>query len=186
MVALPPYNCLIRPISPSVQHIVEQRAESPPANEIYAREPEPSVISDAQRDYDMKMFQMMVTAMRLANEAPPITINNISASKAAAEQTVVSHEKSSSVPPSRPSLEILSEMFHTFFSSGFNRVCFFGAFGMGMYIYWSYLDHKWHMAEVQRRIDSNIVLRMTQWLFDSPAMKREVAPTSFRIFPSLW
>lgn len=142
--------------------------------------------SESQREHDMKMFGMMVAAMRVANEAQPITINNIAASKSESAQHMES--SGAGAQSARPSLEVMAEMFNTFFSSGFNRVCFFGACGMGLYIYWSYLDHKWHMAEVQRRIDSNIVLRMSQWLFDSPMMTRpNVAPQpTFRLFPSLW
>lgn len=185
MVAALPYGPFNRPLSPFIQQLAEQRLDTPSIPEQTARESDASSMSGAQ--YDMKMFQMMVAAMRMANEATPITINNIAASKAEADQSMIARESSALAHSSRPSLEILSEMFHMFFSSGFNRICFFGACGMGMYIYWSYLDHKWHMAEVQRRIDSNIVLRMTQWLFDSPALKRDIpASSSLRMFPSLW
>ena len=153
--------------------------------DVKLREAENSPISDGHRDYDMRMIQLLVAAIKYSQESNPITINNISSSQADAASKIDSLAAQSNVAPSRPSLEIISEMFHTFFSSGFNRVCFFGACGMGMYIFWSYLDHKWHMAEIQRRIDSNLVLRTTQWLFDAP-VRAPVSPVASKWIPSFW
>lgn len=124
--------------------------------------------SDAQLSQDVRLFQILAAAIKFGQEPVPITINNISSSQAEAAQKMEAARVD--VVQSRPSLEVISEMFHTFFSSGFNKVCFFGMCGMGMYVYWSYLDHKWHMAEVQRRIDSNLVLKMSQWMFSDKAM----------------
>lgn len=130
-----------------------------------------SPISEGAQQSDFRLIQMLVTAIKIAQEPTPITINNIHASRSEHAHTSGSTEISSR--SSRPMAEVIGEMFNTFFSSGFNRVCFFGMCGMGMYVYWSYLDHKWHMAEVQRRIDSNFLLRMTQWLFaDAPVPPR--------------
>ncbi len=165
-------------------HIGEHRLEKTSAPDFGIKEHESTTNSNIQKDMDMNMFQMIFTAVRMANESNPITINNISAAKAEASHSGSSNDNNLSMQ--RPTMEIISDMFKMFFSSGFNRVCFFGACGMGIYIYWSYLDHKWHMAEVQRRIDSNIVLRATQWLFDSPVVKREVPSSSFRFLPSFW
>lgn len=164
----------------------EQRLEKVNSSDLNPKAVENPVVSESQKEMDMKMFQMMYHAVRIANESAPITINNIAASKAETAHTVTTTESSSNVGKGRPTMEVVADMFNTFFSSGFNRVCFFGACGMGLYIYWSYLDHKWHMAEVQRRIDSNIVLRTTQWLFDTPVLKREAPVTSPRLFPSFW
>lgn len=126
---------------------------------------------DGMQQTDMRMIQMLVTAIKFAQEPAPITINNIHSSQS--EYTNTAPSQDLSLSRSRPFIEVFGEMFNTFFSSGFNRVCFFGMCGMGMYVYWSYLDHKWHMAEVQRRIDSNFLLRMTQWLFsDTPVPAR--------------
>ena len=149
------------------------------------RETDSNPVSEAQRDYDIRMIQLLVAAIKYTQESNPITINNISSSQADVATKLETVGGSAGVTPSRPSLEILSEMFHTFFSSGFNRVCFFGACGMGMYIFWSYMDHKWHMAEVQRRIDSNLVLRTTQWLFDGPVRAQPSAAAS-KWVPSFW
>ena len=137
--------------------------------------------ADDMAERDMRTFQMMASFYRAMHEMGPITINNITAAKSETQHTVIESGVESKVPTSRPTMEIIGDMFNLFFSSGFNRVCFFGACGVGLYIYWSYLDHKWHMEEVQRRIDSNIVLRATQWLFESQPMKREVH-SSFRLF----
>jgi len=154
--------------------------------DLNVKEADAPVVTETHKELDIKMFQMMYHAVRMAHETAPITINNIAASKAETAHTVTVSDGVEHVERGRPTMEIVAEMFNTFFSSGFNRVCFFGACGMGLYIYWSYLDHKWHMAEVQRRIDSNIVLRTTQWLFDTPALKREVPVPSMKLFPSFW
>ena len=166
--------------------MTESRIERAPTAELNVKDFDTPVVSETHKEMDMKMFQMMFHAVRMANESAPITINNIAASKAETAHTVSGSEGAGNIERGRPTMEIVADMFNTFFSSGFNRVCFFGACGMGLYIYWSYLDHKWHMAEVQRRIDSNIVLRTTQWLFDTPALKREVPASSLRLLPSFW
>ena len=148
------------------------------------RETDSGMVSEAQKEYDMKLMQMFIAAVKYTQEPAPITINNISASQSEATQKMEAAAQRQT--PSRPSMEVISEMFHTFFASGFNRVCFFGVCGMGMYIYWSYLDHKWHRAEVQRRIDSNIVLKMSQWMFnDNPILPR-TAPAPAKWFPSFY
>lgn len=150
------------------------------------RDTDHPAVSESQREHDVRMIQLLVAAIKYSQESNPITINNISSSRADAETKMDSLGARPSSVPSRPSLEIISEMFHSFFSSGFNRVCFFGACGMGMYIFWSYLDHKWHMAEIQRRIDSNLVLRTTQWLFDGPTRAPASASTGRWIPASFW
>ena len=135
-------------------------------NSVLAAREEGVLAAEEQSMHEMRFLQMLVTAVKLAQEpTAPITINNISASHSES----VSKTEGSGVAQiqSRSSLELISGMYHAFFSSRFNRVCFFGMCGMGMYVYWSYLDHKWHMIEVQRRIDSNLVLKMSQWLFSN-------------------
>jgi len=51
-----------------------------------------------------------------------------------------------------------------FFSSPVNRFFFFGTVGYGMYVYHQRVGHTWRMNEIQRRIDSNVFLRMSQWI----------------------
>lgn len=51
-----------------------------------------------------------------------------------------------------------------FFKSPFNRFCFFGTIGFGLYVYNQKLTHTWRMTEMQRRIDTNMFLRMAQWM----------------------
>jgi len=134
--------------------------------------------SEEKSAQEIRFVQMLVAAVKYAQEPAPITINNISSSQA--EAASKTEATGSGQISSRSSLELISEMYHSFFSSRFNRVCFFGMCGMSMYVYWSYLDHKWHMAEVQRRIDSNLVLKMSQWLFSADQ------PQPTRFLPSLW
>ncbi len=52
-----------------------------------------------------------------------------------------------------------------FLESPVNRVAVFGLSGVGVYLVWTYLEHKWHMEEVQKKIDANILLRASQWAF---------------------
>lgn len=51
-----------------------------------------------------------------------------------------------------------------FFKSPFNRFCFFGTIGFGLYVYNQKLTHTWRMTEMQRRIDTNMFLRLAQWM----------------------
>lgn len=170
---------------PSMAPILEHRLDRSVCTQVDAREIPSSQATCDDAEREMRIFKMMASYIRAIHETGPITINNISASKAETQHTVQSTESSAAEASGRPTMEIVGDMFNLFFSSGFNRVCFFGACGVGLYIYWSYLDHKWHMEEVQRRIDSNIVLRTTQWLFDTQPMQREVHP-SFKLMPSLF
>jgi len=52
-----------------------------------------------------------------------------------------------------------------FLESPVNRVAVFGLSGVGVYFVWTYFEHKWHMEEVQKKIDANILLRASQWAF---------------------
>uniref|UniRef100_A0A7S4S7S0 Uncharacterized protein n=1 Tax=Alexandrium monilatum TaxID=311494 RepID=A0A7S4S7S0_9DINO len=49
-----------------------------------------------------------------------------------------------------------------------SRLCIFSAMGLGLYVLHGQLQHQWRMAEMQRRIDANLFLRVTQ-LFSGPA-----------------
>lgn len=51
-----------------------------------------------------------------------------------------------------------------FFRSPFNRMCLVGSVGFGFYVYQQHLSHQWRMNEMQRRIDANLVLKMSQWV----------------------
>lgn len=51
-----------------------------------------------------------------------------------------------------------------FFRSPFNRFCLMGSVGFGFYMYQQHLNHQWRMSEMQRRIDANLVLKMSQWV----------------------
>lgn len=146
---------------------------------------------------DLRLAHTIAYVMRMAQDPAPITINNISASQAHNENDTQNNhltisERAAVQSARRPSLEIIAEMFTTFFSSKFNRFCFFSVCGVGVYIYWSYLDHKWHMEQVQRRIDSNFLLRTSQWLFNDSQLLNQPRPQSIsmpnpsRLLPSFW
>jgi hypothetical protein len=134
-----------------------------------------AITAEQMHQHDVRMIQLLVAAMKYSQEPTPITINNISNSQSDSAAKMEG-QPMAGYNQRRQSIEVIGEMFNTFFSSTFNRVCFFGVCGMGMYVYWSYLDHKWHLAEVQRRIDSNFLLRMTQWLFsETPVPPQQTA-----------
>jgi hypothetical protein len=150
----------------------------------------PSV--DQEGYAEMRLAHTIAMALKMAQDPIPITINNIAASQSEAHQKSAMMQAGPSEPARRPSMEIIGDMFNTFFSSNLNRICFAGMCGVGVYIYWSYLDHKWRMDEVQRRIDSNFLLRINQWLFnDSQLMNGpRVAPTAMqsttKLLPFIW
>lgn len=152
-----------------------------------------SPMVDQDGHAELRLAHTIAMALRMSQDPVPITINNISAAQAeVANQTQLAMmERAAAGPARRPSLEIMADMFNTFFSSNFNRFCFFSVCGVGVYMYWSYLDHKWHMEQVQRRIDSNFLLRTSQWLFNdsqllnAPKMPQNL-PSPNRLFPSLW
>jgi hypothetical protein len=65
-----------------------------------------------------------------------------------------------------------SEFARDFFASGFNRTCFFGATGVGLYLVYGFLQHRWQLEQMQKKIDANFVLKASQWLFDEKAPSR--------------
>lgn len=74
-------------------------------------------------------------------------------------------------PPNQPSppdrfgnaLSQLIDDVRRFFRSPFNRFCFYGTCGLGFYLWHQRLQHGWRMAEMQRRIDANFLLKISQW-----------------------
>ena len=70
-----------------------------------------------------------------------------------------------------------SEFAREFFASGFNRTCFFGATGVGLYLIYGFLQHRWHMEAMQKKIDANFLLKASQWIFDEKGAK-----TAARLF----
>mmetsp|Transcript_78812 Transcript_78812/g.219085 ORF Transcript_78812/g.219085 Transcript_78812/m.219085 type:complete len:195 (-) Transcript_78812:113-697(-) len=71
--------------------------------------------------------------------------------------------------PDQPQSEFegVTEAVTSFFQSPMNRLCLFSVVGLGLYMLQGHLQHKWRMAEVQRRIDANLFLRFTQILMPS-------------------
>ncbi len=184
-------------LTPEMQHVLARQCNHTPMQmgESHFDKERMSSMTDQDGFADLRLAHTLALVLKMTQEPTPITINNISASQSEATQQQLSMtEKSTPEAPRRPSLEIIGEMFNAFFSSNFNRFCFFGMCGVGAYMYWSYLDHKWHMEQVQRRIDSNFLLRTSQWLFnDSQLLNAPRAPSvssslpsPSKLLPSLW
>jgi len=65
-------------------------------------------------------------------------------------------------PPARRDWDEAQKTLASFLASPFNRLCLFSALGLALYVLQGQLSHKWRMAELQRKIDANIFLRLTQ------------------------
>ncbi len=117
---------------------------------------------DQARQEVYNELRSIVTVLR-GNEPQPITINNISTAQT---QSLIKGPDVDNKLPRRSAFEVIADTINTFFSNGFNRVCFCLVSGIGTYVVWSFYQHKWRMAELQKRIDANFLLRGTQWLFD--------------------
>ncbi|CAD7951262.1 unnamed protein product [Amoebophrya sp. A25] len=114
---------------------------------------------------DRHDFQLgTLTAQTNNQRAQPIIIQNHASSNV--ENTA---------PPAQPSGDpaltgltlfldnMLSDM-RSWWRSPLNRFCVYCAGGLGMYLLQQRMQHSWRLAEIQRRIDANIMLKMSQWL----------------------
>lgn len=101
-------------------------------------------------------------AARLPPQQPaaPIIIQNTT--KAVAESELISAPQ----PPINPqsTLQRLLETLTTFWKSKVNRLMALGFTGAVMYIYWEWWQHKKRLELMQRRIDANPLLRLSQML----------------------
>mmetsp|Transcript_153591 Transcript_153591/g.492283 ORF Transcript_153591/g.492283 Transcript_153591/m.492283 type:complete len:191 (+) Transcript_153591:72-644(+) len=77
------------------------------------------------------------------------------------QQTINASPPPPPLPPAPPlhTWEGLRHFFKEFWASPFNRLFTLGALGAFIYIYQGRQQHRWRMAEMQRRIDSNPFLR---------------------------
>eukprot|EP00392_Amoebophrya_sp_AT5.2_P000937 g939.t1 len=47
--------------------------------------------------------------------------------------------------------------------SPLNKFCVYCGTGLALYLWQQRLQHSWRLSEIQRRIDANIVLKLSQW-----------------------
>ncbi|CAJ1422408.1 unnamed protein product [Effrenium voratum] len=64
------------------------------------------------------------------------------------------------VPPPPQQPETLLEAFFRFLASPLNRLCLFGVVGIGLYVLQGHLAHRWRLAEMKRRIDADLFMRL--------------------------
>eukprot|EP00928_Gymnodinium_smaydae_P056515 TRINITY_DN39887_c0_g1_i1.p1 TRINITY_DN39887_c0_g1~~TRINITY_DN39887_c0_g1_i1.p1 ORF type:complete len:198 (+),score=41.60 TRINITY_DN39887_c0_g1_i1:154-747(+) len=97
-----------------------------------------------------------------------LIINNHAESNAdqhvAAPPPVVPADHARDTEESRDLVEAVTR----FFSSRVNRLGLFTVIGLGLYMLQGHLQHRWRMAEYQRRIDANIFLRFSQMIGPPP------------------
>jgi len=128
----------------------------------------------ARKDLVMDICNVMNTIQNKDQHQPQqIIINNMSTA-----QTRVD-DRGKDLRGSKGSVEVIAETVKVFFSSPFNRVCFFAASGASLYLVWGYLHHKWEMEALQKKIDANFLMRASQWMFDDDRV-----PKSKPLMPS--
>ncbi|KAF4669599.1 choline dehydrogenase 7 [Perkinsus chesapeaki] len=100
-------------------------------------------------------------ASAIKTEGAPITINNMHQSHT---NTMMNSSSGENDTPPRPksSIEILADSVNRFFESPFNKACFVGITGVGLYLIYNYYTHKWREEELQRKIDANFLLSLIE------------------------
>lgn len=94
---------------------------------------------------------------------PPIIIQNTT--KAVAESELVNQPPPQPVYP-QSTVQRLLELLSVFWKSRINRLMVFGFGGAVIYIYWEWWQHRKRLELMQRRIDANPLLRLSQLLSD--------------------
>mmetsp|Transcript_54919 Transcript_54919/g.141429 ORF Transcript_54919/g.141429 Transcript_54919/m.141429 type:complete len:194 (+) Transcript_54919:88-669(+) len=101
-----------------------------------------------------------------ASQAPQATqqpmqliINNHAEAKA--DQRTVNAMQPTPTASAPPEKQAPSSLMSAL-ASPVNRLCLFSAVALGLYILQGQLQHKWRMAEMQRRLDANLFVRVTQ------------------------
>jgi len=110
----------------------------------------------ARKDLVLDICNVMNTMRE--KEPQQIIINNMSTAQSRVEERESKATKGS--------VEVVAETVKVFFASPFNRVCFFAASGVTLYLTWGYMHHKWEMEALQKKIDANFLMRASQWIFD--------------------
>ncbi len=100
------------------------------------------------------------------------------------QQIIINNVAASSVPKEnrKKSSSSVLEHFREFMQSPLNRVAVFGLTGAGVWLLWGYLEHKWHMEAVQKKIDANLLLRASQWAFNPAADVAKTAASDKKLF----
>lgn len=130
--------------------------------------PNQSHVQEQVQQQTISEMKRMLTSLvenldrRPSAPAPPIYIQNNLNSEQLVKQEVQQTEPHVALRPSF--WDSSSEFLSKFFGSSFNRFCLFTSCGIGLCIVYGHYQHKWRMAEMQKRIDANFFLRMTQVL----------------------
>jgi hypothetical protein len=147
--------------------VAVEQVSSPSVRPLPSRTP--AVRTDLQTQRSQLLAQLkdeivadLTTALRPEAQKPmapqQIIINNVATSG-----------NSESPKKGKKSRNSWLENFRLFMESPVNRFAVIGFSGVGIWLVWSYLEHKWHMEAVQKKIDANILLRASQWAFnDTP------------------
>mmetsp|Transcript_23024 Transcript_23024/g.52746 ORF Transcript_23024/g.52746 Transcript_23024/m.52746 type:complete len:164 (-) Transcript_23024:34-525(-) len=109
-------------------------------------------------------LQEILQELKRLNITNNITINNHSEANTTQKTLNMS-------TPAEPAPVEVQHKDTSFFASPTTRISVFSAIGLALYMLQGHLQHKWRMAEMQRRIDANLFLRLTQILGSAPAPK---------------
>ncbi|CAE8704297.1 unnamed protein product, partial [Polarella glacialis] len=107
-----------------------------------------------------------------AAAAPPVQFIIQNTSSVTSEQQVV-NTPCAPEPPRRPPRQFTGswEDLEEFWADPLNRVFVLGSLGLVLYICHGQGQHKWRMAQLQRRIDGNPFLRIASQVFGSSAAR---------------
>ncbi|KEP64964.1 UNVERIFIED_CONTAM: hypothetical protein HHA_244600 [Hammondia hammondi] len=108
-----------------------------------------------------EMLQLQLAAAKPAN----IIIQNTTEVAASSEATL--HQTREEAPRNR-----FLEWLKRFFSSRVNQFLLLSGLGLGCYMLLEHWRYSWRMAQLRRRVDSNIVLRGVQMLEETIGVRR--------------
>jgi len=115
----------------------------------------------------MQDLATVVKAVKASEPPPqpqPIIIQNhatsASASQAQAPPPSDDERRLRRREPESPLLTVLRNIF----GSRVNRFFMFSTVGLSFYLFHSWMQHQFRAVEMQKRIDANVVMRMSQWV----------------------
>ncbi|CAD7947657.1 unnamed protein product [Amoebophrya sp. A120] len=125
-----------------------------------------------------RLQDMMMCLAKRVDDTQHQVIAQQQASAAQRQQPIIIQNHASSnventAPPPQPQNSSLfhSGLLETFlvdlrswWRSPLNKFCVYCGMGLGLYLWQQRLQHSWRLSEIQRRIDANIVLKVSQWL----------------------
>jgi len=145
------------------RHAQESQAQHQQQQELQLQQQQQQLWLEQQRIREMIRQEMQASARPMQASACPMQIIVNNHSEANSQQRTMNVQ-----PPANPERKEVPQGPKPLEISQFSRFCIFSAVGLGLYVLHGQWQHQWRMAEMQRRIDANLFLRITQ-LFAGPA-----------------